>query len=151
MTCKNYRYLIAVLSMTALLALAMCPPFFPDWLKFASVIFFSKACHQIAERSIYVGGAPMAVCARCFGIYSGAWIGILLAPPLTRKLRQSKVLFGLFIPILLDVAINIVTDTPAFIRAMTGILAGFAGAVIALPAFIEETPWRRIRQVRRNP
>ena len=41
--------------------------------------FFSKVCHQEAERSFWIAGAPVAVCARCLGIYlgaaAGAWLG----------------------------------------------------------------------------
>jgi uncharacterized membrane protein len=29
-------------------------------------------CHQIAERSMHIDGAQLAVCARCTGIYAGA-------------------------------------------------------------------------------
>lgn len=32
-------------------------------------------CHQQAERSLRVSGAPLPVCARCFGLYAGAALG----------------------------------------------------------------------------
>ncbi|HYX70804.1 MAG TPA: DUF2085 domain-containing protein [Terriglobales bacterium] len=37
--------------------------------------FFSRVCHQEAERSFWLWGAPVAVCARCLGIYLGAAVG----------------------------------------------------------------------------
>lgn len=41
--------------------------------------FFSRVCHQEAARSFWLWGAPVAVCARCLGIYlgaaAGAWFG----------------------------------------------------------------------------
>jgi uncharacterized membrane protein len=41
--------------------------------------FFSRVCHQEAGRSFWLWGAPVAVCARCLGIYlgaaAGAWFG----------------------------------------------------------------------------
>jgi uncharacterized membrane protein len=41
--------------------------------------FFSRVCHQEAARSFWLWGAPVAVCARCLGIYlgaaAGAWLG----------------------------------------------------------------------------
>jgi uncharacterized membrane protein len=35
-------------------------------------------CHQRPERSFWLFGAPVAVCARCLGIYLGAARGLLL-------------------------------------------------------------------------
>lgn len=37
--------------------------------------FFSRVCHQDPARSFWVWGVPVAVCARCFGIYLGAAVG----------------------------------------------------------------------------
>lgn len=39
---------------------------------------FALVCHQHPERSFWIFGAPVAVCARCLGIYLGAAIGFLL-------------------------------------------------------------------------
>lgn len=39
---------------------------------------FALVCHQRPERSFWISGAPVAVCARCLGIYLGAAIGLLL-------------------------------------------------------------------------
>ncbi len=38
---------------------------------------FALVCHQQPERSFWIFGAPVAVCARCLGIYVGAVIGLL--------------------------------------------------------------------------
>jgi uncharacterized membrane protein len=35
-------------------------------------------CHQRAERSFHIDSAQLPVCARCFGIYAGAVLGLLL-------------------------------------------------------------------------
>ena len=40
--------------------------------------FFSRVCHQEAARSFWLWGAPVAVCARCLGIYLGAAAGAWL-------------------------------------------------------------------------
>ena len=37
--------------------------------------FFSPVCHQDPARSFWILGAPVAVCARCLGIYLGAAVG----------------------------------------------------------------------------
>ncbi len=34
-------------------------------------------CHQQPDRSFYVAGAQLPVCARCFGLYAGAALGAL--------------------------------------------------------------------------
>jgi uncharacterized membrane protein len=39
---------------------------------------FSFVCHQRPERSFWISGAPVMVCARCLGIYLGAAAGLML-------------------------------------------------------------------------
>jgi len=39
---------------------------------------FALICHQRPERCFFIFGAPVAVCARCVGIYLGAAVGLLL-------------------------------------------------------------------------
>ena len=41
---------------------------------------FSPVCHQEPARSFILFGHPLAVCARCFGIYAGFTAGALLVP-----------------------------------------------------------------------
>src|SRR5690554_5100411 len=41
---------------------------------------FRGVCHQQPERSLQLGGVPMAVNARCSGIFSGLLAGWLLIP-----------------------------------------------------------------------
>lgn len=41
---------------------------------------FYGLCHQIADRSFWINGQPMAVCSRCIGIYSGFAMGWVLLP-----------------------------------------------------------------------
>lgn len=143
MSYSNYRYLFAALLMTLLFALLILSPFYQQICSI-SVMIFSAVCHQRPERSIYLGGVPMVVCARCFGIYAGAWMGIMMAPWVSGKIRQ-RTLFYFFIPMLTDALINTAFTTPAPLRLATGLLAGFAVAVIALPAFVEALPWHRLR------
>ncbi len=38
---------------------------------------FAIVCHQRPERSFWIFGAEVAVCARCLGIYLGAALGLL--------------------------------------------------------------------------
>ncbi|MDX6270897.1 MAG: hypothetical protein QOD28_2120 [Acidobacteriota bacterium] len=46
-------------------------------------------CHQMPERSFWVAGHPLAVCARCFGIYAG-FAAAVLAYPLSRRLQRTE-------------------------------------------------------------
>jgi len=48
---------------------------------------FALVCHQRAERSFWIFGAPVAVCARCVGIYIGAAIGLLVRTSRSIALR----------------------------------------------------------------
>ena len=45
------------------------------WLR----LVYAPACHQIADRSVTLAGRPLAVCARCSGLYAGGLAGLLLA------------------------------------------------------------------------
>ena len=64
------------------MAAAVCAPYWsthgalPSY--FALQRAFSLICHQRPERSFWIFGAPVAVCARCLGLYIGAAIGLLL-------------------------------------------------------------------------
>ena len=51
---------------------------------------FSAACHQMPERSFSREGFPLAVCARCFGLYAGAAAGVLLYPMARGFARQRR-------------------------------------------------------------
>jgi uncharacterized membrane protein len=42
-------------------------------------IIGSYICHQRPERSFWIAGAPMPVCARCTGLYASAALGAIVA------------------------------------------------------------------------
>jgi uncharacterized membrane protein len=46
-----------------------------SWLRLA----FSPTCHQKPERCLDLGDGPLAVCARCAGLYAGGLLGLLAA------------------------------------------------------------------------
>src|ERR1051326_86694 len=50
---------------------------------------FSPLCHQRSDRSFYLEGHKLGVCARCTGIYFGFAL-TLLAYPLVRSLRTTS-------------------------------------------------------------
>ena len=69
-------------------ALLVAAPFLPTPVSAVTYAFGSLICHQIPERSLHLQGYQLPVCARCFGIYSGAaaatvWVG----RPVMRRVR----------------------------------------------------------------
>ena len=62
------------------------------WLR----LVYRPGCHQIADRCLDVGFGPMAVCARCLGLYLGgtlalAWTMVLNRPTRPRPLWLAVV------------------------------------------------------------
>lgn len=60
-------------------ALLTAAPHLPIPLAGFLYVFGSVICHQISERSFYMDGAQLPVCARCLGIYAGFAAGALAA------------------------------------------------------------------------
>jgi uncharacterized membrane protein len=103
---------------------------------------FKPACHQLPERSFYLFGAPLAVCARCTGIYAGAVLGVA-AFPLLRGLGRSaprrRWLLLAAIPVALDFSLGwlgLIHNT-ALSRGLTGALFGAATAFYLMPGLVE--------------
>jgi len=91
---------------------------------------FAPVCHQTLSRSIFLWGFPLAVCARCFGIYLGFAAGILLYPFLrgfsSARLPSLKTFVLVSSPIVVDFAGNILRlwSTPHVPRLLTGLIWG---------------------------
>jgi len=60
---------------------------------FLIFLFFSPVCHQDPARSFWILGAPVAVCARCLGIYLGGAVGAWIPAP-RRVLLPGLALFA---------------------------------------------------------
>jgi uncharacterized membrane protein len=69
---------------------------------------FTPLCHQIPERSFTLFGYPLAVCARCTGLYAGALAGLIAYPRLRGfagvRLPDVRLFFLLAGPIAVDAA-----------------------------------------------
>lgn len=105
--------------------------------------FFSYICHQISERSLHVGGHPMAVCSRCFGVYFGLLAGVLTYP-VWRSIDETEPiarvwLFLSLIPITIDWSLTVfgVWENTHVSRFVTGMILGFACAIFIVPALVE--------------
>lgn len=112
---------------------------------FASAIysFFSHICHQISARSFHIGDEQFAVCARCFGFYSGFLTGILIYP-LFRALDDTSSfprfwLFAAMIPIGVDFSLTFfgIWENTHISRLISGAILGIACAFFIIPALIE--------------
>jgi uncharacterized membrane protein len=106
---------------------------------------FGYICHQISNRSFHVYGAQFAVCSRCFGVYAGILIGILVYP-MWRVVDTVEPLprFWLFlslIPISIDWSLTIfgIWENTQFSRLATGLVLGFVCVTYIVPALVEIT------------
>jgi uncharacterized membrane protein len=111
--------------------------------------FFSRICHQLAERSFQVNGHPLAVCIRCSSIYGGFLVGVLLFPFLRDWVQRSvspRVLFLLAsLPMIVDVALSLsgIHESTTWTRLGTGVLFGVAAPWMVLPPLLDALTQRR--------
>lgn len=103
---------------------------------------YSRVCHQIASRSFQIEGHPFAVCSRCFGIYAGYVLGLIVYPfvrSVARTETPARVWLLLALaPVAIDLAGDFagLFDNTMLSRALTGMVAGAAGAFYTLPGFV---------------
>ena len=136
------------------LLLTIILPFFLDKTGFVSIIsdLFGIICHQNPERSIFVLGNSMPLCARCFGMAVGTFaaccVGVLLTPVgsffdrcmtyfhLPKEEKNLKylaiILMILMVPMMADGFIQLLTDYEStnVLRVMTGTIFGYARGVL---------------------
>jgi uncharacterized membrane protein len=71
------------------------------WLR----LLYRPGCHQMAERCLNLGFGPLAVCARCAGLYLGVCLGLLSTTIIGRSLRPKPRLLAIVaIPTVVDFA-----------------------------------------------
>lgn len=104
---------------------------------YSSIYFFySFVCHQDPARSFFLWNNQLAVCARCTGIYTGAFLFILFSPFWRPKLSRKNVIIlatpivaGKLIEIIMGLSSNIerfITGVPFGILVGMGFLYGFS-------------------------
>ncbi|MBD0273291.1 MAG: DUF2085 domain-containing protein [Acetobacteraceae bacterium] len=115
------------------------------WAALSWVLYraFGVACHQMPERAFHVAGHPLAVCARCWGLYAGALAG-LLAYPLARSLARTDApwrgwLLLAAVPTSIDFLLGVtgLWENTHASRFWTALPLGAAAAFYISPAVIE--------------
>jgi len=104
---------------------------------------FRVACHQIAARSFHVEGFPLAVCARCFGLYVGALAGVATYPfvqPIMRRdapPRHWLILAAL--PTTIDFALGFfgIWENTHWSRFLTALLLGVVSVSYVVPGLVD--------------
>jgi uncharacterized membrane protein len=134
------RVLLAMLALGLTLAPLAAPMLAGSYPLAALLIrnFFSVLCHQDPNRSFLLGGAPVAVCVRCLGIYWGVAVGALV------RLRMGRRLLAVALALnLADVATGVLHwhgNLPVF-RFFLGLMVGVGvGAVLLLPEALRSSP-----------
>lgn len=105
-------------------------PFYP----FQKIIY-SNVCHQNPIKSFACNNVPFLVCARCSGIYFGAFISSLILIFYKHQFNlKTKYLYLLSIPMIVDVTLLTfnIYNYNKFASAFTGFLFGSAVFVYIL-------------------
>jgi uncharacterized membrane protein len=110
-------------------------------------------CHQMPERAYWLAGHPLAVCARCSGIYAGFAVAVLFYP-LVRGVRRMDTprrewLVLALVPMAFDFTLGITglwANTHSS-RFATGAWFGAWAAFYVVPGLVEigEGRMRRLR------
>ncbi|HKR59001.1 MAG TPA: DUF2085 domain-containing protein [Pyrinomonadaceae bacterium] len=118
---------------------------------------FRHVCHQLPERSFFIDDHPLAVCARCIGIYLG-FAAATVAYPLVKSLRQThtphrKWLFIAAALLFIDWSIEFfgIAHNTHSSRFLTGALLGATAVFYVIPGLMELSLRTWGRQRENNP
>lgn len=115
-------------------------------------LYGGPVCHQLPERSLFIFGHQMTVCARCFAIYVAFLVGCILFAFVRTKLKPWNIayyillcvpmaidgftqLFHVAIPRAIGEGFQIIwtTESTNEMRIITGAIFGLASALFVLP------------------
>lgn len=99
---------------------------------FHAVIYaaFAPTCHQEPSRCFFIFSYPLAVCARCLGIYGGFFLGTISFPFISNskkpELPTNRIFFLFSFPIVTDTAGNFLGlwSTSGVLRLISGLIWG---------------------------
>jgi uncharacterized membrane protein len=104
---------------------------------------FGHVCHQMPERSFFIAGHQLAVCARCTGLYFG-FAAVLLFYPFVSSLKrthvpQRKWLLIAAAPLVIDFALGFfgIWENTHLSRFLTGALLGGVAIFYVIPGLVE--------------
>jgi len=103
---------------------------------------YGRVCHQISDRCLHLAGLPMAVCARCFGIYLGYLAGLAVYPRVrpieTVDAPPRRWLVIALIPLSIDFLGGYlgVFENTQISRLLTGLIAGAACSLYTVPGIV---------------
>jgi uncharacterized membrane protein len=112
--------------------------------------FFSSVCHQSAERCFYLLDQPLAVCARCTGLYCGFLLGFIIFPLIPRFCRTLLRRPRLIILFAVPMGVDLLIENTLASRYLSGLIASFPIALFVWIA-VEELGGSFHRFIRRNP
>ncbi len=104
---------------------------------------FSYVCHQAPERSFFVSGHPLAVCARCTGLYFGFAAAVVFYPLVTSLRRTQtpdrKWLLIAATPLAIDFGLGLfgIWENTHSSRFLTAALLGIVSVFYILPGLVE--------------
>lgn len=110
---------------------------------------YEPICHQIDGRSLHVGGAKLAVCARCTSIYFAFFVSLLIFPVLrtfdANALPHRFWIVAALAPMALDVAFSVVgIHTSSLLsRSLSGAIFG-----LILPFYLTPVLTEAVAQLR---
>lgn len=151
---KDWPALAAVLTVLVVAAafwLRFTPPGF--WGKLQAIGY--AVCHQIPQRSFHVGGHSSPLCARCTGMYLGAFLALVFQLRQGRKAKfpplAVMISLGLFLVAFgvdgINSFLHFFPDGPSLytptnlLRLLTGLGVGVGIGLILYPIF-NQTVWR---------
>ena len=81
--------------------------------------FFARICHQLPDRSWWLGGTPLPVCIRCTSIYTGFFVSCVFRFRASRRWLQIAIVSSA-----LEFLLALTLIDSVALRAATGFLFG---------------------------
>lgn len=147
------RYQKVIYSVILAISVIWCAGIFvaPLWAESGGILqsiseffysFYSPSCHQLTERSYFLGGHPFGLCSRCTAIYL-AFLGGVIAYPFIRRLNNidlpSLLWLGIGVAgLLVDVGLDLldIHKNTFLTRDITGSLIGVVLPFYLIPGTI---------------
>ncbi|MBD3388480.1 MAG: DUF2085 domain-containing protein [Candidatus Altiarchaeales archaeon] len=110
--------------------------------------YLTSNCHQMPQRTLFIGGYPMPFCARDTGIYLGCMMGglaPLLKVRLPKPMKSPLFLLASLTPLAVDGVTQTILslrESNNEIRMLTGILFGFGLVYFFSSRIVEVTSGR---------